>query len=120
MGQTYADIVINSPASQYRATFESVLVDTGATHTVLPAAKAESLEVEMLGQVPVRIADGSIMEAGLGSVHISIPGHSLTPTPCMVFLWPTEKYLIGCTTLENHGLKVNPTTETLEKAEYEL
>ena len=122
MGKTYADMIVNSPATEYRATFESVLVDTGATHTVIPASVAEDWGVEPLDDKPVaiRVADGRLVDAGLASVHISIPGYSNTPIPCVVFLWPNEKYLIGCTTLENHGLKVNPTAEKLEESEYEM
>ena len=99
-------------------TIKNALVDTGATHTVLPAATLEAMGIKPQRQVPVRIADNSVMDVGLGYVDISLAGRP--PLPCAVFFWPTEKYLVGRTTLHNHGLKVNPATEQLETAEYEL
>ena len=96
----------------------NALVDPGATHTVLPAPTLEAMGIKPLRQVPVRIADNSVMDVELGYADISLAG--MPPLPCVVFFWPTEKYLVGRTTLENHGLKVNPTTEQLETAEYEL
>ena len=115
-------MAVNSPTTEHKGTFKAVLVDTGTTHTVIPASLAEDWGVEPLDDKPVqvRVADGRIVDVGRASVHISIPGYSNTPIPCVVFLWPNDKYLIGCTTLENHGLKVNPTTERLEEAEYEI
>ncbi len=68
--------------------------------------------------MPVRAADNTVMDMGLGYADISLAG--IPPLHCVVFFWPTEKYLVDRTTLENHGLKVNPTTEQLETAEYEL
>ena len=119
MGKTYANFVVSNPNMEESAqTIESALVDTGATHTVLPAATLEAMGIKPQRQVPVRIADNSVMDVGLGYANISLAGRQ--PFPCAVLFWPTEKYLVGCTTLENHDLKVNPTTVQLETAEYEL
>ena len=119
MGRTYADLVVRNPNKEDDPqTIRNVLVDTGSTHTVLPAATLEAMGIKPVRQVPVRIADNSVMDVWLGYADISLAGRP--PLPCAVFFWPTEKYLIGRTTLENHGLKVNPTTEHLETAEYEL
>ena len=119
MGKTYTDFVIRNPRTEDGPqTIENALVDTGATHTVLPAAALEAMGITPQRKVPVRIADNNIMEVGLGHADISLLGRP--PFPCAVLFWPTEKYLVGSTTLENHDLKVNPTTERLEPAEYEL
>ncbi len=119
MGRTYADVVVsNSNMVDSAQIIRNALVDTGATHTVLPAATLEAMGIKPQRQVPVRIADNSVMDVGLGYADISLAGRP--PFPCAVLFWPTEKYLVGCTTLENHDLKVNPTTEQLETAEYEL
>lgn len=119
MGKTYTDLVVrNSNRQDSLQTIRNALVDTGATHTVLPAATLEAMGIEPQRQVPVRIADDSVMDVGLGYADLSLAGRP--PFPCAVLFWPTEKYLVGCTTLENHDLKVNPTTEQLETAEYEL
>ena len=119
MGRTHTNLVVSNPNTEDSPqTIRNALVDTGATHAVLPAASLEAMGIKPQRQVPVRIADNSVMDVGLGYANVSLAGRP--PLPCAVFFWPTEKYLVGCTTLENHGLKVNPTTEQLETAEYEL
>ena len=119
MGRTHADLVVSNPNTKDSPqTIRNALVDTGATHTVLPAATLETMGIKPIRQVPVQIADNSVMDVGLGYADISLAG--MPPLPCAVFFWPTEKYLVGRTTLENHGLKVSPATEQLETAEYEL
>ncbi len=119
MGRTHTDFVVSNPNTEDSPqTIRNALVDTRATHTVLPASTLKAMGIKPIRQVPVRVADNTVMEVGLGYSDISLSGRP--PFPCAVFFWPTEKYLVGRTTLENHGLKVNPTTEQLETAEYEI
>ena len=119
MGMPYADLVVrNLNTEDNPQTIKNALVDTGATHTVLPASTLKAMGIKPIRQVPVRVADNTVMEVGLGYADISLAG--TPPFPCAVFFWPTEKYLVGRSALENHGLKVNPTTEQLETAEYEI
>ena len=119
MGGTCTDLVVSNPNTEDSPqAIKNALVDTGATHTVLPATTLEAVGIKPVRQAPVRITGNSVMDVGIGYAAISLAGSP--PLPCAVFFWPTEKYLVGRTTLENHGLKVNPATGQLETAEYEI
>lgn len=76
------------------------------------------MSIKPIRQVSVRIADKTVMDVGLGYADISLAGRP--PLPYAVLFWPPEKYLVGRTTVENHGLKANPTNRQLETAEYEI
>ena len=86
------------------------LVDTGATHTMLPASLLEQHRIEPLVERSVDYADGSSGTAGVGQARIAYRGEEWT---CPVIFGPEDTYLMGATTLENFNLMVDPVDKEL-------
>ena len=60
-----------------------LIVDAGATYTVLPAKVLEGLGVEVLRKVRLRLADNRLIERPLGEVGIEIEKHRASATPAV-------------------------------------
>lgn len=85
----------------------SALVDTGATHSMMPQSLLVRLQLEPRRRRGFRMADGTRAEYGIGEARISIDGEEQT---CPVIFGPEDRYLLGATTLEIFDLMVDPTT----------
>ncbi len=81
------------------------LVDTGATHTMLPASLLEQHRIEILDEQYINYADGSRGVAGVGQARIAYRGREWT---CPVIFGGEDEYLMGATTLEIFNLMVDP------------
>ena len=92
-----------------------LLVDTGATYTVLPASVLGGLGVEAFRTVRLRLADGRVVERPLGEVGIEIEGYSASATP--VVFGDEGTYLLGSVTLEQLGLAPDPIEKRLKPVE---
>ena len=65
MGRTRTDLVVKNPNTEDDPqTIRNALVETGATHTVLPAPTLEAMGIKPTMQVPVRIGGNSAMDVG--------------------------------------------------------
>ena len=84
----------------------SALVDTGATHSMMPASLLAALSLTPLKQVRFRIANGERVEYGVGEARFRIEDQVRT---CPVIFGPEGRYLLGATTLEILDLMVDPT-----------
>ena len=107
MGETVAEIKVIGPRKSrtVRAT-----VDTGATNTVIDERLAEELGIEATRVDEVVLANESVEKVGVGSAEVEIEGiRQVVP------LYIYKGNLIGLTTLEATGLRVNPVTQKLEK-----
>ena len=82
------------------------LVDTGATHSMMPESLLTSLNLKPSRRQRFRMADGSRVEYGRGEARFRINSHENT---CPVIFGPEERYLLGATTLEIFDLMVDPT-----------
>ncbi len=91
----------------------TALVDTGATHTVLPSSFLETLGAEPDMQVQVAYADGEVREAGSGEVRIAYNGIERV---CPVIFGEEDSYLVGKITLKILNLVVDPVNEELVAA----
>lgn len=90
------------------------LVDTVATFTKIPRAEAERIGVEARYDTEVELADGRLVPRKLGLAEIRIAG---VRRPVLLAVGADgEKPVVGYTTLENFGFKVNPITRLLERA----
>lgn len=89
-----------------------MLVDTGATLSVIPRELADRLGVPRLGPRTVQLAGGKELAVEAGVVHVKINGRE---APTTVLILGNEP-LLGVETLETLGLKVNPHTRQLEPA----
>ena len=115
MGTFRVDVRIENPARPGQArTLNSVLVDTGAELSWVPAAVLESLGVERNNQWRFRQADGSILERWTGTVVVAVGGRRVGDE--VVFGEPGDLALLGARTLEGLNLRVEPVTKQLVDA----
>ena len=115
MGTFRVDIQIENPARPGETrTLSSVLVDTGAELSWVPAAVLESLAVERNNQWRFRQADGSILERWTGTVVVAVGGRRVGDE--VVFGEPGDLALLGARTLEGLNLRVEPVTKQLVDA----
>jgi clan AA aspartic protease len=107
MGETIAEMRIDGPSGSKTV---RAVVDTGATNTVIDQGLAKELGIIATRADDVVLADGSVEKVGVGSAHVEIQGiKQIVP----VYIY--KETLIGLTTLEAAGLRVNPVTQSLEK-----
>ena len=109
------DVVIENPARPgARRTLSSVLVDTGAELSWVPAEVLESLGVERNNQWQFRQADGTILERWTGTVVTAVAGKRAGDE--VVFGEPGDLTLLGSRTLEGLNFRVEPGTKRLVDA----
>ena len=92
-----------------------LLVDTGASFTIIPLELAEKILYETPYTVELRLGDGRKVKAKVFIGEIEIEGRK---GPVRILAFPGAQPVIGVDTLETLGLKVDPTTGKLEKTEY--
>ena len=90
-------------------------VDTGATHSVMPASLLEWLGIHPTVQRPVWLADDRSVLHDIGEGRFSYRGEEWT---CPVVFGPEDQYLLGATTLEAFALVVDPNGKELIPARY--
>jgi len=90
------------------------LADTGATFTKIPKDAAAKLGLEVKYETPVELANRRVITRHLALADIEIEG---VRRPVLLAVAENEETsLLGYTTLEALGFKVNPLTRKLEKA----
>ncbi|MCG2887519.1 MAG: hypothetical protein L7G98_06130 [Vulcanisaeta sp.] len=94
---------------------DRVLVDTGATFTVMPLDIAEGYFYETPFEVGLRLGDGRVVRAKVFIVEVEIEGRK---GPARIMAFSGAIPVIGVDTLEMLGLKVDPATGRIEKSEY--
>ncbi len=115
MGTFRVEVELENPAHPgQRRTISSVLVDTGAELTWVPALILESLGVERNNKWRFRQADGSILERWTGSVSVYVAGKRAADE--VVFGEPGDLVLLGSRTLEGLNYRVEPVTKQLVDA----
>jgi len=115
MGTFRIDIEIENPRFPgARRTIRSVLVDTGAELSWIPADVLESLQIERRNQWRFRQADGTVLERWTGPAFVYAAGK--TTTDEVVFGEAGDLVLLGARSLEGLNLRVDPLTKTLVDA----
>lgn len=115
MGTFRVDIEIENPARPgEKRLLRSVLVDTGAELSWVPAQVLESLGIGRNNQWRFRQADGTVLERWTGSVSIYLAGKRAGDE--VVFGEPGDLTLLGSRTLEGFNLRVEPVTKKLVDA----
>ncbi len=93
-----------------------MLVDTGATLSKIPEAVARRLGIAARRTTIVELSDGTQRTRGMSQVDLELDGSTMTVP---VLIGPDgEEALLGLTTLETFGLKVNTVTRKLEPAKF--
>jgi predicted aspartyl protease len=112
MGTFRVVVEIENPARPgARRILPSVLVDTGAELSWVPAEVLESLGVERNNKWQFRQADGTILERWTGIVVIAVGGRRTGDD--VVFGEPGDLVLLGARTLEGLNVRVEPATKRL-------
>ena len=112
MGTFRVVVEIENPARPgARRMLPSVLVDTGAELSWVPAEVLESLGVERNNKWQFRQADGTILERWTGIVVIGVGGRRTGDD--VVFGEPGDLVLLGARTLEGLNVRVESTTKRL-------
>ncbi|GAB6943597.1 retroviral-like aspartic protease family protein [Vulcanisaeta sp. JCM 14467] len=110
MGHVYVDVEVvgSKGVGRFRA-----LVDAGATYTVIPRKVAEELGVATTGRrVRVATAKGeAFLDEGIAVIRLM--GEERANV--VLISDDVDRVLVGVTTLETFGLRVDPTTGQLER-----
>lgn len=110
MGHLHTDMTVRG--SKATVELKNVLIDTGATYTVLPEQILG--EIGAWGPMPeveVALGDGKKVKAKAYGVAIKIEG---VEAPSISITFEGAQTVIGVETLESIGLKLDPTTGKLE------
>jgi len=115
IGSFRVDMALENPVRPGdRRTLSSVLVDTGAELSWVPAEVLESLGVERNNKWLFRQADGTILERWTGTVLVAVAGKRAGDE--VVFGEPGDLVLLGSRTLEGLNFRVEPVTKQLVDA----
>jgi clan AA aspartic protease len=87
------------------------LVDTGATHTLLPSSLLKRLDIQPIDNIPFQLADQHVVNYEVGQVRLRLDGKERIIL--VVFGEPDASPLIGATTLELFNLEVDPVGKRL-------
>jgi len=83
------------------------LIDTGATTLILPKNLAEKLGVQILGEMDVEMADGTVRRVKYGVVEVEVSGRR---APAFAAIVEKGEVCVGVEVLERLGLAVDPAT----------
>jgi aspartyl protease family protein len=110
MGTFTTTIEIGDPGAR-RWQQVDVLVDSGATFTMLPRSVLEDLDVRAQDKVPFELADGRSVELDVGETSVRIGGR--VRTTLVIFGDSGVEPLLGAYTLEAFLLAVDPVNRRL-------
>jgi aspartyl protease family protein len=110
MGTLSVDIEVGSAISS-RFVKARALVDTGATHTLLPRSILLEIAVEPSDRIPFELADRRTVEYEVGEARLRLNGRERTT---LVVFGPEDAApLLGATTLRLFNLAVDPVRQQL-------
>ena len=110
MGTFNVDIELGNPSgSGYRTV--SALVDTGASHTAIPASMLRELEITPHTRGMFRLADGRRLELDIGQTWVRLDG--IAQMTLVVFASEATSPVLGAVTLEEFRLGVDPVSQRL-------
>ncbi len=104
------EIEIGDPDGQRFERLKAV-VDTGATYTVVPAARLRHLGVAPSVSSPFELADGIMRDFDIGQTQVRVGGQEVTTL--VVFGEEEAEPLLGAYTLEGLRLAADPVRRRL-------
>ena len=110
MGEVIARIRLHG---NHTSTELDALVDTGATFTKIRSPLAATLGLQVEREVSIELGDKRVVRRGIATVEIEVEGER-GRVPIAIGE-AEETPLLGYTTLEILGFKVDPITRKLEK-----
>lgn len=110
LGLVYVDAVVKKGG---KSAVLRLLVDSGATYTVLKKDVWTILGLEPLGEIDLILADGTTITRKVSEAIIELPGYGERHTP-VVLGEEEDENLLGIVTLEIFGLVLDPLKRTLK------
>ena len=111
MAHAYAEVAFHGPNGRMEK--KTLMVDTGALFTWIPASLAESLGVQHEELRPFRIATGEVVHRWVGYLLVEVLG---SKAPTIVVLGDEGiQGLLGVHALEGLLLEVDPTNHVLRR-----
>ena len=110
MGITRIEGVVTGPAG--KAHTLNLLVDSGATYSILPDDVWRELELQPKKEIELSLADGTPIRRQMSECHIKLAGEE-GHTP-VILGEPGDKAILGVVTLEILGLVFHPLKRELQ------
>lgn len=115
MGFTSVEIYIHNPEEPTRCRQVTLLVDTGAMYTIVPAKILEDLGIKSLGRRKFTLANGQKIDRYIGGALYKLGEYS-GHAP-VIFGEEGDYSILGVTSLEALGLQIDPVTKQLKPTE---
>lgn len=116
LGTFSVEAVVAKVGDPKRSARVTLVADTGATYSTLPASILKRLGVSAIRKDRLHLADGSVIERPLGEVAIDLgEGRSVSATP--VIFGSEGVSLLGSVIMEELGLAVEPKHKKLVPSE---
>lgn len=110
MDHLHSDIVVRGHKAETE--LKSVVIDTGATFTVLPENTLDEIGASKIpGETEEELGNGNKVKARAYGLRIRIKD---AEAPCISITFEGAQTIIGGETLESVGLRFDPTTGDLE------
>lgn len=106
MGITTQALTVRPSRKSRRQQTVSVLVDSGAVYSLVPARILRALGLRPYRELTFALADGTTITRQVGDAYFEIDG-TLGPAP-VIFGEEGDEPLLGATTLESLGLILDP------------
>ena len=113
MGLTRIEVTLKRPGASKRTYRAQFLVDTGATDSMAPASKLQSIGIQPVGKRSYELADGTKQMYQFGLVEIRFLNEV---TAGRVIFGPEGiEPILGVTALESAGITIDPANQTLRR-----
>ena len=113
MGMFQVQVTVSNPQDPSRSFQRPFWVDSGALYSYVPEDDAKQIGLVPKAARDFVLADGRKDRRLIGEALFTIDGIPEMITCLVVFGPPGSLFLLGATALENFGLQVDPTTQTL-------
>ena len=114
MGFVHVDVELSNPTDRERTETIELLVDTGATLSVVPTPVLDRLGVSPMGSRNFK-GFGGVVRRQTGTVAIAYDGETAGVT--VIFGEQDDPPILGVTALESLGFRVDPVTGELHPTE---
>jgi predicted aspartyl protease len=106
----YVDVVLRG--SRGEVLLKNVIVDTGATYTILDKKTADEVGAWRIPfEIHLELGDGRIVKASMYAIIVTLEGRT---APTLTACFEGVESVIGVRTLEDLGLRVDPVSGKLE------
>lgn len=110
MALTYLTTIIQNPSDPNKKLKRRIVIDSGATYSVLPAKILKKLKIKPDTTQKFILTNGMQIQKKVGEARITINNLSRT---CPIIFGDDNIYVLGRQTLESFGLTMDPINRKL-------